>query len=46
MCLKYKRVLHRDVSRYNILIDPEHFDVKKFAKFKEAKFLGHILNKK
>ena len=45
MCLKYKRVLHRDVSRYNILIDPEHYDVKEFSsKYEEAKFLGHILH--
>lgn len=46
MCFKYRRVLHRDVSRYNILIDPEHFDVKKFSKYEEAKFLGHILDPK
>ena len=45
MCFKYRRVLHRDVSRNNILIDPEHYDVKEFfSKYEEAKFLGHILH--
>ena len=47
MCFKYRRVLHRDVSRNNILIDPEHYDVKEFSyKYEEAKFLGHILDPK
>ncbi|THH07255.1 hypothetical protein EW145_g3520 [Phellinidium pouzarii] len=27
-CLKYKRVLHRDVSRYNLLINPVHYDTE------------------
>lgn len=44
MSLKYRRKLHRDVSRGNILIDPVHFDVEKFDAYAEAKFLGHILN--
>lgn len=45
MCFKNRHVLHRDVSRYNILIDPEHYDVKVFSsEYKEAKSLGHILD--
>lgn len=44
ICLKYKRKLHRDVSRYNILIEPVHYDVDKFDDYKEAQFLGHILD--
>ena len=44
ICLKYKRKLHRDVSRNNILLEPVHYDVDKFDDYEEAKFLGYILD--
>lgn len=47
MCFKYRRILHHDVSRNKILIDPEHNNVKEFSSeymYEEAKSLGHILH--
>ncbi|THH06234.1 hypothetical protein EW145_g4222 [Phellinidium pouzarii] len=45
--LKKRRVLHRDISRYNILINPEHFDTElddKLDDGSDVKFINQVLD--
>ncbi|THH03710.1 hypothetical protein EW145_g6065 [Phellinidium pouzarii] len=47
ICVKKKRVLHRDISRYNILINPEHFDTElddKLDDGSDVKFINQVLD--
>ncbi|THH06214.1 hypothetical protein EW145_g4231, partial [Phellinidium pouzarii] len=44
-CLKHKRVLHRDVSRYNLLINPVHHDTEfDDEQAPGAKFINRVLD--